>query len=150
MWRHGRTSRRPTVGSEATAGTWRAPAAGTPGLGAATRSRNGRARARAAEFKSPNARKRKGCVAARAHARTHQSVRPSVRARGVLRPRPEKRSGGLPGELLITGALRSLSCSVSNQGGSWGFRGIKYGLRGNRGRWGLAALAGNSVGAARG
>lgn len=54
------------------------------------------------------------------------------------------------GELLITRAVHSLSCSVSNQGGSWGFRGIKYGLRVNRGRRGLVALTGNSVGAARG
>ena len=54
------------------------------------------------------------------------------------------------GELLITRAVRSLSCSVRNQGGSWGFRGIKYGLRVNRGRRGLIALTGNSAGAARG
>lgn len=54
------------------------------------------------------------------------------------------------GELLITRAVHSLSCSVSNQGGSWGFRGIKYGLRVNHGRRGLVALTGNSVGTARG
>ena len=46
------------------------------------------------------------------------------------------------GELLITGAIHRLSCSVSNQGGSWGFRGIKYGLRVNRRRRGLVALTG--------
>lgn len=54
------------------------------------------------------------------------------------------------GELLITRAVHSLSCAVSNQGGSWGFRGIKYGLRVNHGRRGLVALTGKSVGAARG
>lgn len=54
------------------------------------------------------------------------------------------------GELLITRAVHSLSCSVSNQGGSWGFRGIKYRLRVNHGRRGLVALTGNSVRAARG
>lgn len=46
------------------------------------------------------------------------------------------------GELLITRAIHRLSCSVSNQGGSWGFRGIKYGLRVNRRRRGLVALTG--------
>lgn len=69
------------------------------------------------------------------------------------RPRPEKRSGAErrgAGELLITAALRSLSRSVSKQGGSWRFRGIKYGLRVNRGRRGLEALTGYSAGAARG
>lgn len=55
------------------------------------------------------------------------------------------------GELLITRAIHRLSCSVSNQGGSWGFRGIKYGLRVNRRRRGLVALTGKKVyGATRG
>lgn len=85
-----------------------------------------------------------------------RTVRREGRA-GVLRPRPEKRSAavrcgavrcgaqGCAGELLITRAVHSLSCSVSNQGGSWGFRGIKYGLRVNHGRRGLVALTGKSV-----
>lgn len=49
------------------------------------------------------------------------------------------------GELLITRAIHRLSRSVSNQGGSWGFRGIKYGLRVNRRRRGLVALTGKKV-----
>lgn len=74
---------------------------------------------------------------------THAPVR-DVRCPAV--GEAERRAG----ELLITGAVHRLSCSVSNQGGSWGFRGIKYGLRVNRGRRGLVALTGKSVGATRG
>lgn len=81
-------------------------------------------------------------MAARTHARTSENVRCPAAAAGEA----ERRAG----ELLITRAVHSLACSVSNQGGSWGFRGIKYGLRVNHGRRGLVALTGNSVGAARG
>ncbi|KAK2832885.1 hypothetical protein Q5P01_016774 [Channa striata] len=67
-------------------------------------------------------------------ARTSEDARCPAAAAGEA----ERRAG----ELLITGAVHSLSCSASNQGGSWGFRGIKYGLRANRGRRGLVALTG--------
>ncbi len=68
------------------------------------------------------------------HTRTSEEARCPAAAAGDA----ERRAG----ELLITGAVHSLSCSVSNQGGSWGFRGIKYGLRVNHGRRGLVALTG--------